>query len=428
MFFGLLVPAAVLTYYAVNLPTAIMLTGIALGSVFAALRLDWIGTFFSKMRKLTLIKKRCGSLHATQRDTSYRFTTILQISLLFLSSWFFYFVAWALFKETLYGFEDIAMIFLCATYSIAWAVGFLFAITPAGLGVREAAFVLLSAHFAPAPVLASLSVFVRLWLMTIDTILFLIFLPLNPGLYNRKRQHQEGPPAFDSDGLNILDPSDRRGKKTRYITLLQEMALTRHLPSRHGGGFAMDLGCGYGRLSPVLARKGWGVVGIDPSLRLIEYAHDQYGEAEYVVAALPDLPVRQRSFDLIMMHNLLRPLLLLSKLDCVRGIGRVLTDEGKLIVVDNIRVGHQAFMTEQQIVDLFAAEGLRLVKRIPIRAGRWWLIYLIRYGIVPERWFEAIAEYELGKRVKSIGTPRWQYLNVLFIFAKVSSRQETRQR
>ncbi len=71
------------------------------------------------------------------------------------------------------------------------------------------------------------------------------------------------PPQYHLNGLNILDPKDALGDKSDYITILQEKALMRYLPK--GTGVAVDIGCGYGRLTSVVHKNGWRVIGVDPS-------------------------------------------------------------------------------------------------------------------------------------------------------------------
>lgn len=230
------------------------------------------------------------------------------------------------------------------------------------------------------------------------------------------------PPSHDLHGLNILDPQDRRGHKSHYITLLQSLALQRYLPRGDGKGLAVDLGCGYGRMTPMLARQGWRVVGVDPTVALLNHAemHHEAPGVEYLQGGLPDLPLAPGSVDLLMMQNLLRPLQQLGRLGDASGVGRYLRAKGWLVIVENIYPDHPGFVAESAILALARKEGLTLVKRIPLRAARWWMIYLIRYGLIPERWFQAIAGYELTRRARSTGRSAWQYHNVMFIFRKPS--------
>jgi SAM-dependent methyltransferase len=224
-------------------------------------------------------------------------------------------------------------------------------------------------------------------------------------------------PKYDTDGLHILDPRDKRGYKSNYITLIQEKALRRHLPAGEGR-YAADLGCGYGRLTPILGELGWRAIGIDPALDLIEYARTHHPGPEYRHGGLPDLPVDPASVSLMLIQNVLRALKMMNRLDAAKGMGRFLADGARVLLVENIRSGHPAYLTETQIVELMRQEGLSLIKRVPLRAARWCVVYLIRYGFIPEKCFSALAEWELNRMSGRQGVPRWQYWNVLLVFGK----------
>lgn len=225
------------------------------------------------------------------------------------------------------------------------------------------------------------------------------------------------PPAYHVAGLNILDPKDKIGRKSDYITLLHEKALKQYIPNGNNQ-VAVDLGCGFGRLTNLLTNKGWQTIGIDPLAELLDYARVNYPGPDYRQGALPDLPLSICSVSLLVMQNLLRPLKQLEKLDCINGFSKYLAPEAKVIVVDNLRLYHPDFLSEQAIVNIMDSEGLKLVHKVPLRAARWWMIYLIRYGLIPRSWFDVIAEWELNRMSHRKGMPRWQYWNVLFVFQK----------
>lgn len=224
-------------------------------------------------------------------------------------------------------------------------------------------------------------------------------------------------PKHDTDGLHILDPKDSRGLKSRYITLIQKKALRRHLPPGEGR-HAVDLGCGFGRLTPFLSELGWRAIGIDPAPDLLEYARTHNPGPEYRLGGLPDLPVEPASASLMLIQNVLRPLKMMNRLDAVKGMGRFLAGDARVLLVENIRIGHAAYLPEAHIVELMQHEGLGLVKRVPLRAARWWGLYLIRYGLVPQAFFQTLADWELKRMSSRQGAPRWQYWNVLFVFEK----------
>jgi glycosyltransferase 2 family protein len=107
----------------------------------------------------------------------YSWRTIGCIWLLLVLGWLCYLLAWQTFTRIFPLFGDVNMLLLCATYSIAWVVGFLSMVTPAGLGVREAAFVFIAAPLTTPANIALLALFVRVWLLVIDLLLFLLVLP-----------------------------------------------------------------------------------------------------------------------------------------------------------------------------------------------------------------------------------------------------------
>jgi SAM-dependent methyltransferase len=189
------------------------------------------------------------------------------------------------------------------------------------------------------------------------------------------------------------------------------------LPSGNGE-LAVDLGCGYGRLTPILMEKGWRAIGIEPSLELLKYAREHYPGPGYCQGALPELPFRENSVSLLLLQNVLRSLKILDKLDVIHGVGRYLAQGGMLFLTENIRAGHPGYLPEMRIIQMMKQEGMILVKKIPIRAARWWMIYPIRYGLIPKKYFDAIAEWELARMEKRTGAPRFQYWNVLYIFEK----------
>ena len=231
--------------------------------------------------------------------------------------------------------------------------------------------------------------------------------------------NNETPPVFDERGYNIEDPSDTRGFKTDYITRLQTKALQRYLP-KGDGGVAVDIGCGYGRVSQIIRDAGWNVIGIDPDENQIDYGQRNIEGVDFRVGKLPNLPVEERSVDMMLMQNMIRILLLMDELDALKGFGRFLKPGGQVVVVDNIWKGNDRYIDEDWLLRSFRDEGLELESRTPIRAGRWWLLYMIRYGLVPESKFDAIAEHELQLRARQPKLSSWRYFNVLFQFRRAN--------
>lgn len=224
------------------------------------------------------------------------------------------------------------------------------------------------------------------------------------------------PPDFDDAGINLADPHDKRGLKTEYISVLQHEALRRYVGP--GEGLALDIGCGYGRMTSRIAELGYRVVGIDPSLRILRHAARTAPKVPWVVGKLPDLPVREQSAQLVLVLNVVRPLHLLGIREASAGAARAVAAGGRLVVLDNIRAGDPRYVEEPWFVDFFQSLGFRLVDRIAIRSSRWPMIYLIRYGLIPKRWFHSIADWELRRMRRKRLQPRFSYHNVLFIYER----------
>ena len=223
-------------------------------------------------------------------------------------------------------------------------------------------------------------------------------------------------PAFDDSGINLADPNDALGRKTAYISLLQAKALQQYVG--FGAGKALDIGCGYGRMSDALAELGYSVTGVEPSERVLKVASVLRPEYEWCVGQMPDLPFQDNSFDLVCLFNVARPLHLMNIADVCESISRLVKPGGRLIVIDNLRSNDSRYLPEDWFDKTFSRDGLRLSHRVAIRASRWPVIYMIRYGLIPFRWFNAIANWELQRMACKKRVPKYSYHNYLFIYEK----------
>lgn len=225
-------------------------------------------------------------------------------------------------------------------------------------------------------------------------------------------------PQFDDQGNNLVDPRDKLGRKTAYITRVHCKALEKYVGV--GPGLALDLGCGYGRMAAALRGLNWNVVGLDPSVRVLTFAAAAAPGNLWCVGQLPELPFTAGSFDLILAQNLLRVLLLNNVLGVAESnaIPDALRPGGRFVVVDNIWQGNPDFVRDEWIVSTFTGLGLRLTKRAAIRSARWWGIYAVRYGLIPESWHERLADFELYVLEKRKKPPRLRYYNIVYVFEK----------
>lgn len=338
---------------------------------------------------------------------------ILKITFTYLLSWLFYLLAWMILSKVFPAFNLRQIIQLCGVYTLSWAVGFISMLTPGGFGIREAIFIYFGQPILNNSELAFFSIFLRFWLMTIDIFMALLATTLLNPPDNKTRR-------FDQNGYNILDPHDFLGRKSEYITLLQSKAIDQHLPCGSRDQIAVDLGCGYGRLTKYIDKKGWHVIGIDPDESLIKIARKENPHLEFRCGGLPQLPVTENSINLLVMHNMIRVLHLMNKIALLDSFEKYMQSSSQIYVVDNIRKGNKNYLDEESLINLMLKKRFTLKKTIPLRSARNWTIWLIWAGLIPRNLFKKIAEKELHKMSRIKNRPSWQYHNILFIFERQS--------
>ncbi|MEW6600877.1 MAG: methyltransferase domain-containing protein [Nitrospirota bacterium] len=102
------------------------------------------------------------------------------------------------------------------------------------------------------------------------------------------------------------------------------------------GKVLLDVGCSWGRWSTAASRKGYKVIGIDPSLGAVMAARrvaQQLGtEATFIVGDARFLPLKQSVIDYVFSYSVLQHLSREHVAVVVSEIGRVLRDKGACCV------------------------------------------------------------------------------------------------
>jgi SAM-dependent methyltransferase len=228
-----------------------------------------------------------------------------------------------------------------------------------------------------------------------------------------RRQAQKG---FLASGI---DPADRRGRKNYYIDLLHKMALEETLELK-GDEFVLDFGCGSGRMAYWIAPRVRKVVGLESTPEMIQLAEKnrKADSVEFILYDGVHLPVFSHSFDLVLSIWVLQHMgsdLLKKK---VSELPQYLKNGGKFYLIeqasDNPKVGRPSI---KEYLNAFNESKLECLRHYPIRKGRWWLLYLIRYGMIPRVLFPKIAKHEI-RRLRNRKRPISYYQDYLFALTK----------
>jgi SAM-dependent methyltransferase len=216
-----------------------------------------------------------------------------------------------------------------------------------------------------------------------------------------------------------IDPADRKGLKNYYIDLLQKMALEEVLELK-GDEIVMDFGCGRGRIAYWIAPKVKKVVGLEITREMIDLAerHRTAENVEFMVYDGVRFPVVPYPFDIILSLWVLQYMEGEKLKRTVSELAQHLREDGKLCLIeqasDNPKVRRPKV---EEYLQAFKESKLECLRYYPIRSGRWWLLYLIRYGLIPKNWFSRIAHDELLKRRRERGRIH-VYKDFLFLLKK----------
>jgi SAM-dependent methyltransferase len=199
-----------------------------------------------------------------------------------------------------------------------------------------------------------------------------------------------------------IDPADRKGHKIFYIDLLQKMALEEVLELK-GNEIVLDFGCGSGRFSYWIASKVREVIGLEDTPEMIQLAEEnrKARNVEFMFYDGIHFPMLSSLFDIILSVGVLQYMEGETLKRTVSELAQYLKKDGRFYLIeqasDNPKVDRPNI---KEYLDAFKESKLECLQQYPIRKGRWWMLYLIRYGLVPQKWFSKIAVWEINKNRK----------------------------
>jgi SAM-dependent methyltransferase len=197
------------------------------------------------------------------------------------------------------------------------------------------------------------------------------------------------------------------------------MALDEVLDSK-GDEIVLDFGCGSGRMAYWIAPRAKKVIGLEETLQMIQLAQrSQRAEnVEFILYDGVHFPILPNRFDLIISIGVLQYMAgnILNR--TISALAQCSRRGGKICLIEQAsdnpnfpRPKAKAYLQG------FQEAGLECLKVYPIRNGRWWLLYLIRHGFIPQRGFPKIATWEL-KRNRGFKGEIPYYRDFLFLLEK----------
>ena len=171
-----------------------------------------------------------------------------------------------------------------------------------------------------------------------------------------------------------------------------------------GDELVLDFGCGSGRFSYWIAPRVKKVVGLEITPTMIEVAEENRTakNVEFMVYDSVNFPVFPYPFDLILSVWVLQYMEMERLKRTVSELCQYLKPGGSLYFIEqasnNPKIDR---LSVKEYLQAFEESKLECLQHYPIRNGRCWMLYLIRYGVIPKRWFHRIAFWELIKNRKT---------------------------
>jgi len=179
MAFNLLMAAFLLLAVTVDERLAVVAAGAGILLLAWTLRRNLVGQLAARFAPLLPARfRQLASDSPNERRLPW--SLAVKVSSLFVAVWLCYLSVWWALPEVFPVLRDVNIWLLCAAYSLAWVIGYLAMITPGGLGVREAGFFALAAPLMSLPELTFLAVFVRVWQILVESLMFLAFAFVKP--------------------------------------------------------------------------------------------------------------------------------------------------------------------------------------------------------------------------------------------------------
>jgi SAM-dependent methyltransferase len=183
-----------------------------------------------------------------------------------------------------------------------------------------------------------------------------------------------------------------------------------------GPGRILDVGCGEGRLTRDLKRRGHDVVGVDVAPQLVELAQARDPRGDYRIAAAERLPFSDATFDVVVAFNVLMNVDEPAR--AVAESARVLADGGRLCA----SIVHPLASAGRWDGDAFAVNDYLVARPHEERVGE--LVFAnVHYPIESwSRWLEAAGFVIEALREVPRAQPRAWNRVPMFLYVRAAKR------
>jgi ubiquinone/menaquinone biosynthesis C-methylase UbiE len=216
-------------------------------------------------------------------------------------------------------------------------------------------------------------------------------------------RHWEELSKLDMD-QSIIDPLDSRGLKNKYLAEYRDKLFLEVLCPVKGKSVVMDFGCGTGSASANLLAAGFSVVGVDISSSLLSQAKSRCNSTNAIFVRIDGktLPVATRSLDAVVSYGVLIYVVDSSTLvHILKQIRRSLKLGASIVMIEQVakkgklvESGLKRLRTLEEWIQSAKDAGFSVESCEVVRYGRFPLTMLVRYGLLPKRFWGVARNLE----------------------------------
>lgn len=165
--------------------------------------------------------------------------------------------------------------------------------------------------------------------------------------------------------------------------------------------YVLDFGCGTGWFSSYFSSQGSKVMGVEVGLGALKQAKGSCGGKPVLLVLYGGevLPVREASVDLVLAVGVVRSLLDRGPLtQAAQEWFRCLRPGGRLILIETDNRALWRYMRAEEIKDHLIELGFEPLAWYPIRKVDWWGLRLVKWGLLPGRFYQGLGQRELLMR------------------------------